>query len=180
MATYDDDGFIYAENPGDKQGDDLSNTHSAIREMRAQSVGIILKAVKKPHINVVKITKRGPPRNMVRGYVTTANFLQGATPRQFERMLGFRNGALKDGCMIYYVDDHFLRADNIAPRAFTDWPSGISPRELESRIRSAGKIVRYHPDFPPASDPIPQFVIHRPVPATLACSLGPQQRFEHI
>ena len=43
-------------------------------------------------------------RHSVAGYVTFACFLLGSTPEHFERMLGFRTGALRDGCFLYYVD----------------------------------------------------------------------------
>jgi hypothetical protein len=117
---------------------------------------------------------------MVRGYVTTARFLQGATPRQFEKMLGLRIGSLAGGCSIYYLAKHAITADNIAPRAFTDWPAGVSPRELENRSKAAGRQLHYHPNYPPAQDPIPQFVVHRPVPARLAHVLDTDERFDRI
>jgi hypothetical protein len=159
---FDEDDAFYVENHADFAGDQL-DTHPAIRGLQEASKSVILNTIRQPHNIVIKVALLGPPKSIVRGYVTLARFLQGATPQQFERMLGFRDGALANGCLVYHVDPFAVTADNIGPRYFTSWSAGVSPRDLQRLSEAAGVNVQYHPNYPAASDPIPQFVLYREV-----------------
>lgn len=177
----DDDHAFYVVNKGDSSGDDLSNLPDALRELRESTNALILQAARKPHNVVVKVrTRHRPPTSKVRGYATFAHFLQGATPRQFEKMLGFKEGALSDGCCLYYVDHLALTPDNIAPRGSSKWPGGVTPRDLQRMNDKLGVEGKYDPDYPPASDPIFQFVIFREVKARLARVLNDRDSFDDI
>jgi hypothetical protein len=158
--TYDDDEFFYVYNAGDYFGDQL-DPHPAIRELQEASKATILQAIRKPENVVVKISMLGPHMQMVRGYATVERFLKGATPQQFEKRLGFKGGALNNGCRIYYIDSSALTSDNIGLRYFTSWSAGVSPRDLERLSKDSGLKVVYHRDYPSATDPIPQFVIFK-------------------
>jgi|GEM_PF-3508165 len=172
MPQLDDDS-IYADRPNDN----LSGAPSATQELRQASIAAIVRGVRRPGATVVKITRIGTVQDTVQGYVTMGRYIEGATPRQCEKILGLRTGALADGCLVYTIDASRITADNIAPRAFTNWPDGISPRELENQSRQAGFQKQYHPNYPPATDSIPQFEILSPVPARLKQVLGPGQRY---
>jgi hypothetical protein len=176
FGRYDDDARLYVINPADKTGDPLDN-NAAIQELQAASRASILRACQNPANVVVKVTLPGPHLPQVRGYVTLARYLQGATPGQFERMLGMRSGALSSGCRVYYVNGAAITADNIGPRYFSSWSAGVSPRDLDVLSRRAGAPVEYHRDYPPAADPIPQFVLYRPVASFRSVPLAPTDRF---
>ena len=179
---YDDDDAFYAVNGGDSlQGDDLSEQPDATREIRAATVASILRAVQNPANVLVKVSRRGPPPARIRGYATFARFLEGATPQQFERMLGFRDGVLQEGCNVYYLDPHDLKPDNIGPRYLSSWSAGVSPRDLHTLSQQAGVPVGYHRDYPVAPDPIFQFVIFRPEVSYFHLRvLQPNERFDGI
>jgi len=176
VATYDDDSGLYAENLADRARDPL-DAHPAIRELQVASRASILRGCQNPANVVVKVTAAGPHYAQVRGYATLARFIEGATPQQLEKLLGMRDGALSSGCRVYWVDAARLTADNIGPRYMTSWSAGVSPRDLEVLSQQAGKTVGYHRDYPAASDPIPQFVLYRPVPALRSLVLAAGERF---
>jgi hypothetical protein len=176
---FDDDEAFYVENHADYVGDEL-DTHPAIRELQEASKSGILNAIRQPQNTVIKVALLGPPKSEVRGYVTLARFLEGATPEQFERMLGFRDGALGNGCLVYHVDPFAITADNIGPRYFTSWSAGVSPRDLERLSQAAGVNVQYNPSYPPASDPIPQFVLYREVRVLSSRVLQNSNVFENV
>jgi hypothetical protein len=165
---YDDDDAFHVENHADYTGDEL-DAHPAIRELQEASRAVIPQAIRQPCNSVVKVAMLGPPKSKVRGYVTLARFLQGATTQQFERMLGFRDGVLSNGCVLYYVDAFALTADNIGPRYFSSWSAGVSPRDLQRVSEEAGADIKYHRNYPVASNPISQFVIFQPVRVLLSC-----------
>jgi hypothetical protein len=162
-AKYDDDHKVYIINNADA-GRDQIDPHPAIRELQVASQNAILRAARDPRNVVVKVAVGGTIRSEVRGYVTMARFLTGSTPQQFEKMLGFRDGALRSGCVVYHVDSFKLTIENIGPRAFSNWSAGVSPHDLQRLTESTGIPIHYHRDYPPAAEPIPQFVIFRPVP----------------
>lgn len=162
----DPDGPYYVVNtadPRDKDsaGDDLSDQPEATLELRAATISSILRTIQNPRNAVVKISMVGAARPKVRGYATFAHFLDGATLQQLETMLGYRSGVLQNGCNVYYLEPHDIKADNIGPRYLTSWSAGVSPRDLHNLSKQAGKPVGYHPNYPAASDPIFQFVIFR-------------------
>jgi hypothetical protein len=95
---------------------------------------------------------------LVTGYITLLKFLLGRTPGQIEKMVGFRPGALGAGADVLVLVD-VLSADQFAPRGTSAWSAGASPRDLERHD------ARPHPDYPAASEPVYQWVIHRHRPA---------------
>jgi hypothetical protein len=175
---FDEDEVFYVENHADYAGDEL-DAHPAIRELQEGSKSVNLHAIRQPHNTVIKVALLGPPKSMVRGYVTLARFLQGATPQRFERMLGFTEGALANGCLVYQVDPFAITADNIGPRYFTSWSAGVSPRDLQRLSEAASVNVQYHPNYPAATDPIPQFVLYREVRVLSARVLKGTDVFEN-
>jgi hypothetical protein len=175
---FDEDEAFYVENHADYVRDE-PDRHPAIRQLQEASKSGILNAVRQAHNTVIKVALVGPPKSMVRGYVTLARFLQGATPQQFERMLGFRDGALANGCLVYHVDPFAITADNIGPRYFTSWSAGVSPRDLQRLSEAAGVNVQYNPNYPAASDPIPQFVLYREVRVLSSRALQRTDVFEN-
>lgn len=177
FKKYDDDATFYIVNHGDYDGDTL-DAHPAINELQVASRATILRAIAKPGNVLVKVAMPGPHAEKVRGYVTLSRFLIGATPEQFEGLLGFRKGALSNGCRIYTVDAGQVTFDNIGPRYFTNWPAGVSPRDLERLRDETGLPVDYHRDYPKAADPIPQFVLFRPVAVLGSVLLQSSERFD--
>ncbi len=184
MLSVDSHG--YAGNLGDDEGDDLSNMSPAVLEFRILSIEAILRAVNKPFERVVKVLPRNfelgeKDHHEISGYVTMARFLQGATPQQFEKMLGFKERFLQNGVYILYVLPSDLSKTNISPRYYTSWSAGISPRDLEN-LSTENKKAGYHPDYPAATDPVPQFVIHRnqKAKARLVKVLNYKEQFEQI
>jgi hypothetical protein len=173
FEQYEDDARLYVVNPLDKRGDPLDD-NPAIRELQIASRASILRACQNDM--VVKVSPPQVHRRQVRGYVTLARYLQGATPGQFERLLGMRAGALSAGCRVYHVDSAAITADNIGPRYTSSWSAGVSPRDLEAVSRRAGAPVEYHRDYPAASDPIPQFVLYREVPTMRSVALAGADR----
>jgi len=181
----DKDG--YSVNYGDDIGDDSSSLSPIQIDIRKQSIEAILRAVNKGYDPVVKIWPRNfelyiQDYHMVSGYVTMARFLLGATPEQFEKMLGFKTGLLKNGIYMLYVHTPDLNKDNVAARYLTSFSAGVSPRDLMILSEKSGENVQYHPDYPAAEDPIPQFVIHRDkkVRANLHGVFGYKDRYDEI
>jgi hypothetical protein len=158
----------------DKGGDPLDD-NAAIRELQLASRAAILRACQNDM--VVKVSPSEAHRLQVRGYVTLARYLEDATPAQFERLLGMRAGALSAGCRVYHVDSTAITAENIGPRYTSSWSAGVSPRDLDAVSQRAGTPVGYHRDYPPASDPIPQFVLYREVPTLRSVALAAGDRF---
>ena len=177
VKPYDDDDAFYIVNQGDYDGD-LLDQHPAINELQVASRASILRAIAKPGNVLVKVAMPGPHAEQVRGYVTLARFLAGATPEQLEGMLGFRQGALSKGCRVYTVDARQVTLDNVGPRYFTNWPAGVSPRDLERLGEKTGLAVGYHRDYPVAKDPIPQFVLFRPVAVLGSMVVQPGERLD--
>ncbi len=174
---YDDDDAFYAVNHADYTGDTL-DSHPAIRELQMASRAAILRAVKNPDNTVIKVAMAGPHKAEVRGYVTLARFLSGHTPKEFESILGFKQGALQAGCRVYTVESGRIIGDNIGPRYFTSWSAGISPRDLERIGEVSGRPVEYHRDYPVAANPIPQFVLFHPVAVLSSVVLKYDQAFD--
>jgi hypothetical protein len=179
FRKYDDDDAFYVENFADSAGDVL-DPHPAIRELQESSKRAILNAIQKPSNVVVKVSRLGPPRDEIKGYVTLERFVQGATPQALEKMLGFRAGVLADGCRVSYPEVSALTQNDIGPRYLTSWSAGVSPRDLHNLGEKAGAAVGYHRDYPAASDPIPQFVIFRLVKVRSTRILHPGERLEAL
>ena len=179
FATYDNDSRLYVVNPADRAGDP-SDAHPAIRQLQTASRAVILRACRNPDNVVVKVTDAGPHYTQVRGYVTLASFLKGANPQELERRLGMRSGALSGGCRVHQVDSRALTVDNIGPRYMTSWPAGVSPRDLDLLSQRVPRPVDYHRDYPPASEPIAQFVLYRPVPTVRSVVLTGHDQFSHL
>lgn len=150
---------------GDDVGDDLASMPPAIRELRAATVNLSLSMFNRKGENqLVKVLGRRDSEAesrrsigrviQVAGYVTMLKFVNGRTPRQIEAMLGFKTGMLAGGADVFLIEDT-LAPDQFAPRYTSAWAAGVSPRDLHTLGAS------YHPNYPPASQPVYQWVIHR-------------------
>lgn len=162
---YDDDDAYYVLNAADDPrgpGDRLDSV-PAIRDLQLASRQAILSGIRNGASPVTKVSVRLEMQHQVRGYVTLLRFIEGASLSELEQMLGFRNGALAGGCRLYRIDPLAIAADNIGPRYLSSWSAGVSPKDLDALSRSTGQAVEYHRDYPAASNPIPQFVLFRPV-----------------
>lgn len=169
-------GTLHVENPADRHGES-ADPHTAIEEMRTASRDAILRACRNPANSVVKVRSLEPHKAEAGGYVTLGRYLVGATPAQLEAKLGLAPGAYGGGCRIYQLDGSAITADNIGARYMTSWSAGVSPRDLAVLSDRAGEDVGYHPDYPPASDPVPQFVLFRPVPTLRSVVLNAGSTF---
>lgn len=171
IAQYDDDAAYYVINNADdiSQVDlnSVGNAPEIIKEMRRETIEIILRQAKAPGEKVVKIARVNdrPPLGMVRGYATLLRFLKGSNLIDLEKKLGFKNGALQSkGAYLYEVDPTSLNAATIVPRGNTDWSAGVTPRDLYNLSTRYGVNVGYNKNYPSAEQPIIQFLILRDVP----------------
>ena len=168
IKKYDDDDAFYVVNEADY---DLSlnstkGDPAIIQALRRETIDILLRTARAPEENVVKVAMGSkPPANKVKGYATFLRFLEGSDLAELERRLGFKENVLQaGGAYVYKINPSLLNPGNIAPRGNTDWPGGVSPRDLYNVSQKHGVKVAYHRSYPPASSPIIQFVILEPVP----------------
>ena len=153
------------DNQGDNEGDDVASMTPAEREIRAETVGILLRAFKRKgdfYCTKVRARDQGTMevggRGKVGGYVTFLKEVRDKTPREMEAMFGFAPGGLRSGAEVLLVEEE-LTPDRIGPRYDTSWPAGVSPRDRSNLGAS------YNPSYPPAANPIFQCVIYRKHPA---------------
>jgi len=163
----DKDGII--ENLGDTLGDDLEPMPSALKELRAATLRTSQRIFNQDGLNrPIKIRARrqiGAAAASdigkiypVTGYFTLLKYLVNRTPQEMEGMLGLGPLKLSNGIDILVIVDQ-LSGDQFAPRYTTAWSAGTSPRDLSNFGAS------YHPEYPPASNPVYQWVIYRNKPA---------------
>jgi hypothetical protein len=87
-------------------------------------------------------------------------------------MLGLGPIKLSQGIDLLVIIDQ-LSGDQFAPRYTTAWSAGVSPRDLGNFGAS------YHPGYPPASEPVYQWVIyrHKPAQARKIATLAYNEKF---
>ena len=168
IAKYDDVDSYYVVNKADYDAG-LNLTADApaiIQELRQATNEIILRQARLPDRCAVKISVAiNPPRPRVRGYATFLHLIQGCSLPDLESVLGFRSGVLQqNGVYLYVIDALSLNQSNIAPRGNTDWSAGVTPRDLYNLSKAHGVEVKYHRDYPSATNPIAQFIILSDVP----------------
>ena len=165
--SVDNKGII--ANRGDVQGDNLEPMPAALKELRAATLQTSQRIFSQDGGNrPIKVRARrqtGPAAAAdigqvfsVSGYFTLLKYLVNRTPQQMEGMLGLGPNMLSNGVDLLVIVDQ-LAGDQFAPRYTTAWSAGASPRDL------ANYGARYHPDYPPASEPVYQWVIYRNKPA---------------
>ena len=168
LARYDDDDAYYVVNHADRVAalNGVEDSPEIIKELRAATIGIILRRARTEGEQVVKVQLGSkPPTAAIMGYATFLRFIAGCDLAALEAKLGFRAGVLREcGARLYRVDPLALNASNLAPRGNTDWSAGVSPRDLHNVSVKADVPVEYHRDYPAASKPIIQFAILYPVP----------------
>jgi hypothetical protein len=143
----------------------VADAPTVMREIRRDTIEILLRVARKPGEQVVKVAARYDGMSAtVSGYVTFLRFLEGSTCADLERKLGFKTGALANGAYIFNVDPLALNADNIVPRGNSDWSAGVTPRDLDNLSKKHGVTAEYDPDYPPAAEPVIQFKILTAVP----------------
>jgi len=136
-----------------------------IDETRAATVAVILNHARTKPDPIVKVSRDLIPRPTVKGYATFLSQIKGKTLAQLESSLGFAQGRLSLGAMVYFVDAFALDSSNIAPRGNTNWSAGVTPEELHKMRESNPHLTirDAHPDYPRAETPIYQMVIYRHV-----------------
>jgi hypothetical protein len=137
-----------------------------MQELRQATNQLILEQARKLGQCAVKfVVGSNPVRPKISGYATFLSFVQGSSPAELEAKLGFKPGVLQaHGAYMYQVDVLALNSGIIAPRGNSDWPGGITPRDLYNLSLKNRSAVHYSPNYPPATQPIPQFVILQEVP----------------
>ena len=152
-------------NKGDDIGDDFEGMTPAEKEMRAETVNIILAMFRRG--GGFTCTKVRGRRESVRtpdgfyeaaGYVTMPKFVNHCSMPELEGRGGMTPGALRNGADVFFIDQE-LSPHQIAPRYTTQWSAGASPRDL-LRVGAS-----YHPSYPASADPIFQCVLFRNRPA---------------
>ncbi|MEA2742936.1 MAG: hypothetical protein QOG73_1600 [Acetobacteraceae bacterium] len=153
------------QNEADYVGDDFQSMTPAEREIRAETVNIILGLFKRGgDFTCTKVRSRRENVKTadgfyeISGYVTMLQFVNHCTILEMEARNGMMAGLLRNGVDIFFVDQE-LAADQIAPRYTTQWSAGVSPRDL---LRVG---ARYHDSYPASTSPIFQAVIFRNRPA---------------
>lgn len=168
MKKYEDEDSSYAVNKADYDAglNSVANAPMALQEFRKATNEIILRQAALPGRFAVKISVAlSQPKSKVRGYATFLHLIQGRSLSELENTLGFRAGVLqKYGAYLYVIDVLALNPGNIAPRGNTDWSAGITPRDLDNLSTAHGKEVKYHQNYPPAKNPVIQFVLLAEVP----------------
>jgi len=168
IGKYDDDDSYYVVNKADHDVglNSVAGGPKIIEELRQATNEIILRQARLPGQYVVKISVAiNPPKPKVRGYTTFLHLIQGRSLPDLENTLGFRPGVLQqNGAYLYVIDSLALNQSNIAPRGNTDWSAGVSPRDLDNLSKAHGTEIKHHRDYPPAKNPIIQFVLLSEVP----------------
>lgn len=165
--SVNDKGII--DNLGDAQGDDLEPMPAALRELRAATIKTSQRIFNQDGSNrPIKVRARRQTGAAaasdlgrvfaVTGYFTLLKYLVNRTPQEMEGMLGLGPHKLSNGVDLLIIIDQ-LSGDQFAPRYTTAWSAGASPRDLDTFGAC------YHPDYPPASEPVYQWVIYRNKPA---------------
>jgi hypothetical protein len=167
------------QNEADYVGDDFNSMTLAEREIRAETVNLILSLFKRGG-DFTCIKLRGRRENVktpdgsyeASGYVTMLKFVNHCTVPQLETRSGMTAGVLRNGVDVFFIDQE-LAADQIAPRYTTQWLAGVSPRDL---LRADAS---YHESYPASTSPIFQAVIfrNRPARARLIASLNYSDTF---
>lgn len=163
----DKQGII--NNQGDAYGDDLAAMPKALQELRAETLRISQRIFSQNGDNrPIKVRVRRQTGTAatadigsiypVTGYFTLLKYLVKRSPQQMEGILGLGPQKLSSGVDLLVIIDQ-LSGDQFAPRYTTAWSAGVSPRDLDNQV------ARYHPDYPPASTPVYQWVIYRNKPA---------------
>lgn len=168
VAKYDDDEAYYAVNLADREAA-LNSTEGLpeiTKELRQATKEILLRQARKAGQCAVKVAVGASPVvARVKGYATFFSYIEGCTLAELEHRLGFRPGVLQQhGAYIYHVDGLALNSENIAPRGYTDWAAGITPRDLYNLSKQSDVAVANHRNYPSSTKPIPQFVILKEVP----------------
>jgi hypothetical protein len=152
-------------NQADVEGDDFASMTPAEREIRAETVKIILGLFRRGgEFTCTKVRSRREnvktPDGFyeVSGYVTMLRFVNCCTIPELEIRLGMKTGILRNGVDVFFIDQE-LATDQIAPRYTTQWAAGVSPRDL---LRTG---TNYHNSYPASPSPIFQAVIFRKRPA---------------
>jgi hypothetical protein len=169
------DASGHVRNEGDEIGDDFASMTQAEREIRAETVNIVLGLFRRGgDFTCAKV--RGRRENVVTpagtysvsGYVTMLKFVNHCTVSELELRGGMAPGILRNGADVFFIDHGELLADQIAPRYTTQWSAGVSPSDL---VRTG---TTYNPSYPPSVMPVFQCVIfrNRPAKAHLIASLN--------
>jgi hypothetical protein len=157
------------DNQGDALGDNVEPMPNALKELRAATLATSQRIFSQTGGNrPTKILARRQTGAaavsdigkiyQVTGYFTLLKYLANRTPQEMEGVLGLGPRKLSVGVDILIIVDQ-LSSQQFAPRYTTAWSAGASPRDLGNFG------ARYHPDYPPASEPVYQWVIYRNKPA---------------
>jgi hypothetical protein len=175
--TRSPDGSV--RNEADKVGDDFDSMTPAEKEIRAETINLILGLFKRGgDFTCTKVRSRRTnvttPEGFydVSGYVTMLKFVNYCTIPELETRLGMAPGHLRNGVDIFFVDEQ-LTPERIGARFTSQWSAGVSPRDL---LRVDAK---YHDSYPASSSPVFQAVIfsNSPTKGRLVASLNYSDTF---
>jgi hypothetical protein len=132
--TRSPDGSV--RNEADKVGDDFDSMTPAEKEIRAETINLILGLFKRGgDFTCTKVRSRRTnvttPEGFydVSGYVTMLKFVNYCTIPELETRLGMAPGHLRNGVDIFFVDEQ-LTPERIGARFTSQWSAGVSPRDL--------------------------------------------------